>query len=112
MSEQKKHEMIFEKKDPSGAAEWFCPTCGRRMLISWEPKFRRTVLNAGDPDVAHGGFRINIPVVGNLTFPFVEGPSEEYLEKIDLEIDETRLNLWTSWMEESDFHRLWKGELP
>jgi hypothetical protein len=106
-----KHEMIFEKRHLSGADEWFCPTCGRRMLISWDPKFRRTVLDAGDADVTHGGFRINIPVVGNLAFPFVEGPSDEYFETNELEIDESRLAPWTSWMEQSGFHRLWDNEL-
>jgi hypothetical protein len=112
MSDQEKHEMIFEKKHASGADEWFCPACGRRMLISWEPKFRRTVLAAGDANITHGGFRINIPVVGNLTFPFVEGPSFEYLEMVELDIEESRLAPWISWMEQSDLERQWDEKLP
>jgi hypothetical protein len=108
-----KHEMILEKKHSSGADEWFCPACGRRMLISWKPKFRRTILEAGETNVAHVGFRINIPVVGNLTLPFVEGsPSFEYFETLDMDIDETRLIPWISWVEENGFEDLWNVDLP
>jgi DNA-directed RNA polymerase subunit RPC12/RpoP len=104
--------MNFEKKHPSGADEWFCPTCGRRMLINWKPKFRRTILAEGEPDITHVGFRINIPVVGNLTLPFVEGPSYEYLETLDLDIDESRLFPWILWMEENGFEDLWDIDIP
>jgi hypothetical protein len=111
VSEKKKHEMIFEKKHPSGADEWVCPNCGRRMLISWAPKFRRTVLDAGDPSIAHGGFRIHIPAVGNLVFPFVEEPpSYEYVENIDLDIDELSLIPWVSWMDENGYEDLWEND--
>jgi hypothetical protein len=111
MSDQEKHEMVFEKKHASGADEWVCPICGRRMLISWEPKFRRTILETGDPNVTHGGFRIHIPAVGNLTFPFVEEPpSYESVETVALEIDESSLIPWTSWMEENDYDDLWKND--
>lgn len=107
-----KHEMIFEKKHPSGADEWFCPTCGRRMLIIWRPKFRRTILSEGEPSITHVGFRINIPLVGNLTLPFVEGPSHDYPDTLELGIDEPRLFPWTHWMEEIGFEDLWNTDLP
>jgi hypothetical protein len=111
MNGQEKHEMSFEKKHPSGADEWVCPTCGRRMLITWEPKFRRTVLVASDVNVTHDGIWIRIPIVGNLEFPFVEGPpSYEYRETIDLKIDEERLASWAAWLEKSSFEDLWNND--
>jgi hypothetical protein len=47
--------MRLEKTHPSGAEEWFCPTCGRRFLIEWSPAYKRIVLTAGDEWVIHSG---------------------------------------------------------
>ncbi len=56
MNEQQRHEMVLGTTYPSGAEEWNCPTCGRRLLISWEPKFKRTVLEvAMNMQVTAGG---------------------------------------------------------
>jgi len=107
MDERQKHEMILEKKHPSGADEWFCPTCGRRMLISWEPKFRRTVLAAGDPRATHGGFRIDLPM-GGLPVPTAIGStSHEYRDDVELNIDETSLAPWKAWLDKRGFEDLW-----
>jgi hypothetical protein len=47
------HEMRLEKTHPSGAEEWGCPTCGRRFLIQWPPKYRKIVLEPGDEYALH-----------------------------------------------------------
>ena len=55
MNEQQKHEMVLETTHSSGAEEWNCPTCGRRLLIHWEPTFKKVVLHAGDEFSIHSG---------------------------------------------------------
>jgi len=54
MNEQSRHEMVLETAHPSGAEEWYCPTCGRRLTITWQP-WKKTVLEPGDIYAAHGG---------------------------------------------------------
>ena len=49
------HEMRLEKTHPSGVQEWFCPTCERRSLMQWQPKFNVINLEAGDERVSHTG---------------------------------------------------------
>ena len=55
MNEQQKHEMVLEITHPSGAEEWYCPTCGRRFLLNWPPAYKKIVLNAGDKLASHSG---------------------------------------------------------
>jgi hypothetical protein len=47
--------MRLEKTYLSGAEEWFCPTCGRRYVVEWQPAFRKIVLEAGDEYAMHSG---------------------------------------------------------
>lgn len=53
------HNMTFEKDYPSGAEEWHCLECGRRMVITWHPHFKRITLEAGDESVVHRAVRAN-----------------------------------------------------
>src|SRR5215207_533686 len=55
MSEQQRHEMVLETTHPSGAEEWYCPTCGRRFLLNWPPAYKKIVLNTGDELASHSG---------------------------------------------------------
>ncbi len=50
-----KHEMVLIGPAESGAEEWACPTCGRRMLLRWPPHYEKLVLAPGDPTAAHVG---------------------------------------------------------
>ena len=47
MDQSQRHEMILEVTHASGAEEWSCPTCGRRMTITWQP-WKKIVLEQGD----------------------------------------------------------------
>jgi hypothetical protein len=102
-----KHEMILEKTYSSGAEEWKCLTCGRRMLISWDPKFKRTVLEAGSPDATHSGFKSDLQMGDRLT----SSTNENSLPKeTDTRIDEARLAPWEAWLEETNFENLWDSD--
>ena len=54
MVNQQQHEMVLEKTHPAGSEEWYCPTCGRRMTITWEP-WKKIVLEPGDSHAVHSG---------------------------------------------------------
>ena len=55
--------MIFHGPVESGAEEWRCPACTRRILLRWPPDYQRLVLEHGDPMAIHaagkGGARFS-----------------------------------------------------
>lgn len=57
-----RHEMILNGSGESGAEEWICPTCGRRMLLRWPPNYEKLILEHGDESAVHvggkGGLRV------------------------------------------------------
>jgi hypothetical protein len=59
-----RHDMMLRATFASGAEEWFCPTCGRRFIIQWSPKYKRITLEPGDDYALHngenGGLRLKI----------------------------------------------------
>ena len=67
MMPEQHHEMQLETKHPSGAEEWYCPTCGRRFLMHWPPEYKRVVLEVGDEFAIHsggiGGLNMSPPLV-------------------------------------------------
>ena len=75
MNQEQTHQMNLKTTHLSGVEEWTCPTCGRRLLISWEPMFKKTVLEAGDEFSIHSGGK------GGLTMSAVEvgDPQESVL---------------------------------
>ncbi|MBO9323193.1 MULTISPECIES: hypothetical protein [unclassified Roseiflexus] len=64
MSDQPLHTLQLRHRHASGAEEWSCPHCGRRLLINLSPVRRRTILAEGDPTALHvggGGLRQTMP---------------------------------------------------
>lgn len=60
MSEQERHDMKLVDILPSGIEDWYCPICGRRLMIQWNPHFDKTVVVPGDENAYHtGGKGIN-----------------------------------------------------
>lgn len=55
--------MIFNGRLESGAEDWACPDCGRRVLLRWPPDYQKLVLAEGDLSAVHtggkGGFRLS-----------------------------------------------------
>ncbi len=54
--------MILHGSGESGAEEWVCTTCGRRMLLRWPPNYEKLILEQGDESAVHvggkGGLRV------------------------------------------------------
>lgn len=99
------HEMVLEKVHSSGAEEWFCSACGRSILLNWEPKFKRIVLEAGDELIPHSGSKSDLSLE---TLQFLSGMESAQGNEADLLIDDERLNPWLAWMDKIDFEKLWK----
>lgn len=104
---QQKHEMILDKTHSSGAEEWNCPSCGRRLLISWEPAFKKIILEAGDDFAIHSGGKGGLKIGGTQLMP-VNNP--EVSGEPEIPMDEARLAPWESWLNESGFEDLWDDE--
>ena len=47
------HQMVLEKEH-EGTEERYCPICGRRFLIEWNP-WKRVIITKGDSNVSHSG---------------------------------------------------------
>jgi len=101
-----KHEMILESTHSSGAEEWYCPTCGRRFQIIWEPKFRKTVLEVGDEYASHSGAKSELqmgPVKPK--YKKLPGPEENSISN-----DDSTLAPWIEWLDKVEFENLWNEE--
>jgi hypothetical protein len=93
MVEPQRHLMQLTKTYPSGAEEWFCPTCGRRYLMQWSPAYEKVVLTPGDEYVLHrgskGGLQIGQSTVDKSKEPRLSdelrAALEEALKNADLD---------------------------
>ena len=90
MSELSQHAMQLEITHPSGAEEWACAECGRRILMQWPPNYKRTVLEAGDEFAIHsggkGGLMLTAPEVSDapvVADEFSQSPWADWLEELD-----------------------------
>jgi hypothetical protein len=107
MSEQQRHEMVLETTHPSGAEEWYCPTCGRRMTIIWQP-WKKVILEPGDLHAAHGGSK-GILKIG----PLHISPANEYglSAATDPSVEDPYLTRWAQWLDKMGWDELWNEEL-
>jgi hypothetical protein len=108
MNEQQKHEMIINGTLPSGAEEWFCPVCGRRTLINWEPEFKRTVLETGDSLAVHTAIKSSLPAE---SLQLDASASSFPQEGEQASGEDYRLAPWLDWLNKVDFNRLWKDDI-
>jgi hypothetical protein len=74
-----RHAMILSGTAESGAEEWLCPSCGRRMMLRWPPDYEKLVLEHGDEAAVHFGGKGGL-TVGEATVtpsPAVKGRGAE-----------------------------------
>ena len=94
MNEQH-HEMVLEKTQPSGAQEWYCPACGRRILLKESPARKMVVVEVGDQSVSHSGGMGGLQV----------GPAQAaQRNKEPWEVSEESLRPWIKAVESLDFN--------
>jgi uncharacterized Zn finger protein (UPF0148 family) len=88
-----------------GTGEWLCPSCGRHLLISREPEYKKTVLVEGDPSADHIRVKKKLETEEqrDTSTAWLPGAAED-------PIDDPRLIPWLNWMEESGFEDLWDDD--
>ena len=98
MSELSQHQMQLEATHSSGAEEWTCPECGRRLLMEWPPNYRRVVLEVGDEFAIHSGSKGGLILM----------PTE--VNDTPLLTEELSQSPWADWLEELDFGDDWEDD--
>ena len=77
------HIIMITRTFPSGAQEWYCPTCGRRFIVQWTPEYSRVVLVPGDECSIHntgkGAFIARVEEEEGKWL----GPWEEWSQKVN-----------------------------
>ena len=61
---QATHAMLLAGSPEPGADEWYCPSCGRRLVIRWPPRYEKSVLERGDESALHIGARSGLQLGG------------------------------------------------
>jgi hypothetical protein len=83
--------MILTGTAESGAEEWVCPDCGRRMLLRWPPDYEKLVLEHGDDTAIHvggkGGLRVGQAVVTPAPAADVPTAERQWLNDIGIDWD-------------------------
>jgi len=86
-----RHEMILTGSAESGAEEWVCPDCGRRMLLRWPPNYEKLVLEHGDDTAIHvgekGGLRVGQVMVAPAPAADVAAAERQWLHDIGVDWD-------------------------
>jgi hypothetical protein len=71
------HEMRLVGRLASGAQEWACPSCGRRVALAEPPAPALTVLDPGDESAVHIGLSNPGRATANPGEPYGLGPVQE-----------------------------------
>lgn len=71
------HEMTLTGTAESGAEEWACPTCGRRIIFRWPPSYEKLVLEYGDANAVHVGGKGGLRMGGLAVAPSAAETSAE-----------------------------------
>lgn len=100
--EQQRHEMILETTHSSGAEEWYCPTCGRRMTITWHP-WKKILLEQGDMYAAHSASKGGL-LLGSLGI--TQGNEIEQQSSLEPSAEDTYLAPWVRWLKNVDLDDL------
>jgi hypothetical protein len=87
------HDMVLAERTESGAEEWVCPICGRRMLMRWPPRFEKIILEHGDDRAVHagakGGVRMTGLEVDPSPSPGLSGDARQWLSDNGIDWDGT-----------------------
>lgn len=101
------HQLRLVHMHASGAEEWLCPTCGRRLLLRWQPAYEKQVLIAGDIRAIHSASRAPQPeraAAGSQ-------PSGADMADIGGDWSAEGLRPWVRWFHEAGLDDLWNQPL-
>ncbi len=92
MDEPHGHQMRLEKTLPDGVEEWYCPTCGRRLLLHWPPENKRAILEPGDTHAIRSGGK--------------RSGDREQGQAVSTGATPSSLSQWEEWLEDIDMSQL------
>ncbi len=101
MTEQ--HEMVLEETKSTGEENWYCPTCGRRMIITWDP-WNKVVLEQGDFYAFHNASKGGMSLKSTQIRPANE---EDTSSTTETSIEDPYLAPWKRWLEKLDSDDFW-----
>jgi len=93
--DKQEHEMILEMTHASGIQGWYCPICGRRILLLVSPSVEMVVVEPGDQYVSHSGS------TGGLRIGAVQAMEREEESE---EVSEESLRPWIKAIENLDLN--------
>lgn len=102
---EQQHEMVLENIHSSGAEEWYCPICGRRMTITWDP-WKKIVLEPGDEYAAHRASKGGLELKSQITEANSDISSAD-----DPLAQDPYLAPWQRWLDSVDSDDLWNGKV-
>jgi hypothetical protein len=71
------HEMVHTGTTETGALEWSCTQCSRRLLFRWPPNYEKVVLDRGDESASHAGGMGGLRVTADVQAPAPESPTQD-----------------------------------
>ena len=98
-----RHEMVLEMTHASGAEEWHCPTCGRRMTITWHP-WKKIILEPGDIYAGHSASKGGLQI-GPLQVTL--GNEDDLPSATEQPTEDPYLAPWLRWLNDVDSDDLW-----
>lgn len=97
---ERQHQMVLGRTHPTGTEEWYCPDCGRSLLITWKPRFMRVILEPGDEFAIHSGVKGGWEKSSTQVDVIVK-------EKSEMPLEDPWLEPWEEWLDKVDFEKLW-----
>jgi len=95
-NQYEQHEMVITRRFPSGAQEFYCPTCGRRFILQWPPTYQRIILDPGDENAIHSSATAGITMQVNSTESPVD--EEDHTDHTG-NLDDPYLSLWAKYID-------------
>ena len=90
-----------------GMEEWLCPSCGRRMTITWQP-WKRNILEPGDVYAGHTASKGGLRVEPLQITPSNEENTSTSAKPINAD---PYLAPWLRWLDKIDSDDLWNRDL-
>jgi len=84
------HEMVLSSSLASGAEEWACPQCGRRLVLRWPPHSEKLVLDHGDVTAIHAGGKGGVRAGGLTAAVAPSGADQQWLGDVGIDGDGLR----------------------
>lgn len=108
MEEPQQHEMLLEMTYPSGAEQWYCPSCGRRLVLTVPDGSEALAMERGDRYTLVWGSRIGTMATTKTVLDFGDtdavhygGQTVEFL--IFDDSSEESMSVWIDILKDIDF---------